>query len=64
MVGLKNKVVGLDSGKYMGIFSMYNFKFDPALGIGKVICRWVPCAYLTGLEIPTTPWGVDLNDKD
>ena len=35
MVGMKKKVVGLETGKYNGISSMYNFRCDPDLGIGK-----------------------------
>ena len=34
MIGLKKKVIGLANGKYMGISSMYNFKYDPYLGMG------------------------------
>ena len=47
MTGMKKKVVGLDTCKYMGISSMYNFRCDPDLGIGKVACRWIPCAGLS-----------------
>ena len=64
IIGLKKKVVGLDSGKYMGISSMHNFGCDPALGIGKVACRRIPCACLTCLQMLKTPWDTDLNDKD
>ena len=31
MVGLNMKSVGMYSGKYMGISSMYNFRCDPGL---------------------------------
>ena len=55
MVGLKKKVVGLESGNYMAISSMYNFKYDPDLGIGNTAHRWIPCASLICLEIQKTP---------
>ena len=35
IVGMKKKVVGLEMGKYNGISSMYNFRYDPDLSIGK-----------------------------
>ena len=38
MTRMKKKVVGLDNGKYMGISSMYNFRCDLDLGIGKDTC--------------------------
>ena len=57
MILMKKKVVGLDNGKCMGISSMYNFRCYPDLGIGKTACRWIPCAYLTCLEILNAPWG-------
>ena len=43
MIGMKKIVVGLDNGKYMGISSMYNFRYDQDLGIGKKACRRIPC---------------------
>ena len=55
MIGIKKKVVGLDNGKYMGISSMYNFRCDLDLGIGKAACRRIPCACLTCLEILKSP---------
>ena len=60
---MKKKVVGLDNGKYMGISSMYTFRCDPDLGIGKEACRWIPCAFLACLEILNTPWKKELADK-
>ena len=56
MIGMKKKVVGLDNGKYMGISSMYNFRYDSDLGIGKAASRRIPCACLTFLEIINTLW--------
>ena len=38
MIGLK-KVIGLHIDKYMGLSSMYNFRFDPDLGTEKAACR-------------------------
>ena len=55
MIGMKNKVVGLDNGKYMRISSMYNFRCNPDLGIGKAVCKRIPCACLSCLEILNTP---------
>ena len=51
MVEMKKKVIGLETGKYMGISSMYNFRYDPDLGIGKAACRRIPCACMTCLEL-------------
>ena len=48
---MKKKVVGLDNGKYMGISSMYNFRYDSDLGVGKTACRRIPCVCLPCLEI-------------
>ena len=56
MVGMKKKVTGLETGKYMGISSMYNFRRDSDLGIGKAVCRRIPCACMTCLELLETPW--------
>ena len=64
MIGLKKKDIGLESGKYMGISSMCNFRCDLDLGIGKVACRWIPCTCLTCLERLNPPLDKDLNDKD
>ena len=55
MIGIKKKAVGLDNGKYMEISSMYNFRCDPDLGIGKTACRRIPCACMTCLELLETP---------
>ena len=60
MIEMKKKVVGLDNGKYIGISSMYNFRCDPDLGIGKVACRQIPCACLTCLGFLNIPWGKKL----
>ena len=51
MIGLKKKVVELESGKYMGIYYMYNFRYDPDLGIRKAACRRIPCTCLTCLKM-------------
>ena len=64
MIGLKKKVVGLESDKYMGISSMYNFRFDPGLGIGKAACKRIPCVCLSCLEILKIPWGTYLDNKE
>ena len=63
MVGMKKKVVGLETGKYNGISSMYNFRCDPDLGIGKAACRRIPCACMPCLELLETPWDKELNDQ-
>ena len=63
MVGMKKKVVDLETGKYNGISSMYNFRCDPALGIGKASCRRTPCACMTCLELLETPRDKKLNDQ-
>ena len=63
MVGMKKKVVGLETGKYNGISSMYNFRCDPDLGIGKAACRRIPCACMTCLELLETPWAKELDDQ-
>ena len=55
MVGMDKKVVGLETGKYNGISSMYNFRCDPDLGIGKAACRRISCDCLFYLEILNTP---------
>ena len=55
MIGLKNKVVGLESRKYMKTFSRYNFRCNPDLRIGKAACRWIPCTCLARLEMLKTP---------
>ena len=47
MVGIKKKALGLETGKYNGISSMYNFRCDPDLGIEMAACRRIPCACLT-----------------
>ena len=47
MVGMKKKVIGLETGKYNGISSMYNFRCDPDLGIEKAACSRIPCACMT-----------------
>ena len=51
IVGMKKKVVGLETGKYNGISSLYNFRCDPDLGIEKAACRRIPCACMTCLEL-------------
>ena len=56
MTGMKNKVVGLDNGKYMGISPMHNFRCDSDVGIGKAASIRIPCACLTCLEILNTLW--------
>ena len=63
IVGMKKKVVGLEMGKYNGISSMYNFRYDPDLSIGKAACRRIPCACLTFLEMLKTPRDKELNDQ-
>ena len=63
IVGMKKKVVGLETGKYNGILSMNNFRCDPDLGIGKAACRRIPCACMTFLEQLETPWDKKLNDQ-
>ena len=63
MVRLKN-IVGLDTGKYIGISFMYKFRYDTDLGIGKTSCRRIPCAYLTCFKILKSRWDTYLNDKD
>ena len=63
MVGMKKKVVGLETGKYNGISSMYNFRCDPDFGIWKAACRRIPCACMTCLELLETPWNKELNDQ-
>ena len=55
MVGMKKKVVRLETGKYNGISSMYNFRCDLDLGIRKAACRQIPCACLTCLEMLKNP---------
>ena len=60
MIGMKKKVVGLDNGKYIGISSMYNFRCDPDLDIGKATCRRIPCACMCCLEILNIPWEKEL----
>ena len=55
ITGMKKKVMGLDNGKYMGISSMYNFRYDPDLGIGKAACRQISCASLSFLGILYSP---------
>ena len=55
MIGLKNKFVGLESGKYMEVSFMYNFRYDLDLGISNAACRRIPCICLTSLEILKTP---------
>ena len=42
IIGMEKKVVGLDNGKYIGISSMYNFRCDLDLSIGKAACRRIP----------------------
>ena len=63
MVGMKEKVLGLETRKYNGISSIYNFRCDPDLCIGKAACRRIPCACLTCLEMSKTPWDKELNDQ-
>ena len=60
---LEKKVDGLNRSKYMDIFSMYNFRYDQDLRIGKKACRRIPCAYLTCLEILKKTWYIDLYEK-
>ena len=50
-IGLKKNVVGLESGKYMDISFLYNFRCDSDLRIGEAACRRVSCSCLTYLEI-------------
>ena len=64
IVGLKREVVGLDSGKYVGISSIFNFRCDPYLWIEKAACRRIPCAYLTCLEMIKTSWDIYLDNKE
>ena len=61
---LEKKVHGLNRSKYMDIFSMYNFRYDQDLRIGKKICRRIPCAYLTCLERIKTSWDIYLDNKE
>ena len=63
MIELKKKVVELESGKYMGISSMYNFRCDQNLGIRNVDRRQIRCACLTWLEMLKTPWDKELNNQ-
>ena len=63
MVGMKKKVVGLETGKYNGILSMYNFRCDPDLGIGKAACRRITCACMTYLKLLETPLDKELNNQ-
>ena len=64
MIGRKKKVVGLDNGKYMGISSMYTFRCDPDLGIGKTACRRIPCACLSCKEILHLSWEKGIVDRE
>ena len=63
MVGMKKKVIGLETGKYIFILFMYNFRCDLDLGIGKAACKRTPCACMTFLEQLETPWGKELNNQ-
>ena len=39
----KKKVIGMKSGKLMGISAIYNFRSDPDMGIGKIAMRKISC---------------------
>ena len=62
IIGLKKMIIGLDTGKHIGISYMYNFRYDSDLGIGKTACRQVLCAYLICLKMLKLPW--DVNNSD
>ena len=64
MVGLKEKVDGLDGSKHMGISSMDNFRCDPDLGIVKEVCRRIPCVCLICLKFLKTLRYLDLDVKE
>ena len=42
MTGLK-RVIGMKSGKLMGVLANYNFMSDPDMGIGKIALRIISC---------------------
>ena len=64
VVELKNKVVGLDIGKYIGISLMYIFRWDMDLGISNATCRLIPNTYLACLKMLRTFSDIKLNYEE
>ena len=62
MTDLKN-VIGMKSGKLMGISAMYNFRSDQDTGIGNLDIRRIPCACNGCLEQLDSVWKTGTVDK-
>ena len=55
MIGLK-KVIGMKSGKLMGISALYNFRSDLDIGIERIDIRRIPCDCNSCLEQLYSVW--------
>ena len=53
---LSMAAVGFESGEHNGILAHYNLRADPALGVGWVVVRRIPCACIQCLEQLELPW--------
>ena len=58
---IEKKLVGLNTSKYIGIPSIYNFRCNPDCIIGKMVCRRIYCACLIFVEIQKVPWNILLD---
>ena len=63
MTGLK-KVIGMKSGKLMGVSAVYNFRSDPDMGIGKITIKRISCACDGCLEQLYSVWKTGTVDKE
>jgi hypothetical protein len=60
--GIKMKLEGFKTGKRNGISSMYNIRADPALGIGRLAIRRIPCGCQGCKEQLEIPWDYQITD--
>ena len=63
MTDLKN-VIGMKSGKLMGISAIYDFRSDQDTGIGNLAIRRIPCACNGCLEQLDSVWKTGTVDKE
>jgi hypothetical protein len=53
---LKMQAKGFSAGEHNGLMAMYNFRFDPDLGLGKGAVRRIPCGCDTCYAQLSLPW--------
>ena len=60
----KKNVIGMKSGKLMGISVMHSFRSDPDMGIGQIGARRIPCACNGCLENFDSVWKTVTIDQE